>query len=128
MGRLLLRSSVGLEFVPHLNSQFFNLRDQRLWNSIFELHVLLEEWSQKSVVIFYDDTFTLADLIDQSVKPFDIGGIVGTDVVTLVSLALLEFGGVGVVLLKVELAVRIRIGRVPFLGQGIRVFRPECWI
>jgi len=128
MGRLLLRSSVGLEFVIALNSQLFNLRDQGLWDISFELHILLEEWSHKSVVIAHGDTFTLADLIHQSVKPFDIGGIVGTNVVTLVSLALLEFGGVGVVLLKVELAVRIRIGRVPFLGQGIRVFRPECWI
>ena len=119
MGRLLLRSSVGLEIVPHLNSQFFNLRDQGLWDISFELHVLLEEWSQKSVVILKDDTFTLADLIDQSVKPIGIGGIVGADVVTIVSFALLEFGGVDVELLKVELAVRVRIGRVPFLNHGI---------
>ena len=99
MGRLLLRSSVGLEIVPHLNSQFFNLRDQGLWDISFELHVLLEEWSQKSVVILKDDTFTLADLIDQSVEPFDIGGIIGADILAIVSLALLEFGGVDAELL-----------------------------
>ena len=99
MGRLLLRSSVGLEFVIALNSQLFNLRDQGLWDISFELHVLLEEWSQKSVVILKDDTFTLADLIDQSVKPFDIGGIIGADILAIVSLALLEFGGVDAELL-----------------------------
>ena len=110
MGCLLLRSCVGLEFVPLLSSQFFNLRDQGLWDISFELKVLLEEWSQKSEVILKDDTFTLADLIDQSVKPFGIGGIVGADILAIVSLALLEFGGEDAELLKVELAICVCIG------------------